>query len=77
VTQWQPIESAPKDGKWIIAFDGEKVMPMVWVNGDEYQPYSGWCYGVETWGGVLYDGYNEVSRQPTHWQPLPTPPEKL
>ncbi len=72
--EWQPIETAPKDDAvWIIGWDGEAVYPITWVD-DEYDNVHNWAYGVETWGGTLYEGVNEVKRQPTHWMPLPPPP---
>ena len=70
---WQPIETALK-GEWIIAWDGEEVQPMIWAK-DRDSPYEGWCYADHQWGGVLYEGVNEVKRQPTHWMPLPEPPQ--
>lgn len=72
---WQPIDSAPKDGGWIIAYCDGHVMPLIWVEADEYCDYkSGWCFGTADWGGTLYDGVNEVRVPPTHWMPLPPPP---
>jgi len=73
---WQPIETAPRDGTWIIAWDGKGVQPMIWEVGDEDYPkdYRGWCYADHRWGGTLYDGCNEVLTHPTHWMPLPPPP---
>jgi hypothetical protein len=29
---WQPIESAPKDGTWVVAWDGETVAPACWMD---------------------------------------------
>ena len=71
--EWQHIESAPRDGTWIIAWDGKSVQPVCWAEGypDEY---NGWAYGSAYWGGTLYEGVNEVSEHPTHWMPLPPPP---
>jgi hypothetical protein len=73
---WQKIETAPKDGTWIVAWDGKTVLPLCWVEGDPDYPseYTGWAYGSEYWGGTLYDGANEVKHQPTHWMPLPASP---
>lgn len=76
MSAWQPIETAPKDADvWIIAWDGNTVLPVMWINDTEFSPYTGWAYASETWGGVLYDGYNEVVTTLTHWMPLPAPPE--
>ena len=60
---WQPIETAPKDGTWIIGVWknvlGELgVVPVRWgVSWDNQY----WANGV-----VVYE--------PTHWRPLPEPP---
>ncbi len=79
---WRTIDSAPRDGRWLIAWDGERVLPLCWVEADPDwgQHYTGWAWGDERWGGTLYDGVNEVKRQPTRWwdfgdgAPLPAPP---
>lgn len=62
--QWQPIETAPKDGTPVLVYDanwcgnmGPRVTPAGWA------PY--------TDGGGYWPGVTE----PTHWQPLPAPPE--
>lgn len=75
--EWKPIESAPKDGSWIACWDGEKVHPVCWVDDPMHhdEPYTGWAYADETWGGVLWEGYNQVEDQPSHWMPLPSPPK--
>lgn len=73
-TPWQDIETAPKD-VWIITWNGEEVQPMRWGK-DHASPYDGWCFADHVWGGVLYEGVNEVDIEPTHWMPLPPPPNK-
>jgi hypothetical protein len=74
---WQGMESAPKDGTWIITTDGKDVTPGCWA--DDSPEYGsgdvGWCFGDERWGGVLYEGINLMDPQPTHWTPLPHAPE--
>lgn len=60
-SEWQPIETAPKDGTWIMC----KVEPA----------HHGWedCivlrYRGDEWGRPGMVGY-----KPTHWMPLPKPP---
>ena len=63
--EWQSIETAPKDGTWILA----------WLGGiaqiaDTIQ----WAYGG-WWNGS--DGYVRSSAHPTHWRHLPDPPVTL
>lgn len=61
-SQWQPIETAPKDGTPVLAWDEGAVCIVTWVSGDPVDP----------------DGWYDVRRldpAPTHWQPLPPAPE--
>lgn len=67
---WQPIETAPKDGTWMIIFVADSPLyanPFMarW----DKRPGGGW------WAG--FDGYGEddLVRAPTHWMPLPEPPK--
>ena len=57
--KWQPIETAPKDGTKIIVFESGQIMQVAW----------GGVFG-DTW-----QGFSFFVEYPTHWQPLPTPPE--
>lgn len=78
---WQPIETAPKDGRWILVvcgwedFNGRPSQDWArivkWVGGIKETNFP-WavmdCEGVEGRGSI---GKNV----PTHWMPLPPPPE--
>ena len=65
MSEWQPIETAPKDGrKNLLLFQqsaetGEKLFVGRW--------------GAE-WGGWLSIP-GAYAKRPTHWQPLPAPPQ--
>jgi hypothetical protein len=71
---WLDIRTAPKDGTVVLGYlpgrDGvyasrQDVVPIRW---------SGWGGGVwEAWGGGHLGGQDE----PTHWQPLPSPPKPV
>ena len=77
VMEWMPIESVPKDhGKWIIGLVNGNVEPICWIDygANDPAPYSGWAYAGNRWGGVLYEGWNELEGEPTDWMPLPPPP---
>lgn len=56
---WQPIETAPKDGEYILIgmHFGHRfyVQSSFWIASE----WAGWDY-----------------RKPTHWMPLPEPPEE-
>ncbi|MDX1117069.1 DUF551 domain-containing protein [Sinorhizobium medicae] len=67
---WQPIETAPKDdwflGRWYAAGkDGRCSWVVVQMRVESVM--AGYQY-YETWDGRLLTS-------PTHWQPLPAPPE--
>lgn len=62
---WQPIETAPKDAKQILA---------TWADSWPNSPH---VEAVYYFGGVWYYAYDgdAHNRPPTHWMPLPAPPE--
>jgi hypothetical protein len=69
MSDWQPIETAPKDGTRILGYFPRNagyasrldVQPIAWV---------GWGGGVwETLGGG-----KPLDSEITHWMPLPPPP---
>lgn len=66
---WQPIETAPKDGNAIWAYQGNNYhqCQMKWIEGEGYAL---WVYVDE----VLSD-VEASPQQPTHWMPLPPPPK--
>ena len=78
---WQPIETAPRDGTWVLLSGGEcdydeesdaKTRPVV-------GQWSNYCNGKTVdwhWQFAWYDGgyYGEYEK-PTHWMPLPAPPQ--
>ena len=69
--EWQPIETAPKDGTVVL----------VWYNNGikDHSPLSShvrkaaWIDDAEFW---QIDGVGgNIEHIPTHWMPLPNPPE--
>lgn len=67
---WQPIETAPKDGTYILAWRGHVVV--VRWNDDRYaqKPAPFWD-GTDDRRGKLFMRRNA----PSHWMPLPEPPK--
>ena len=65
---WQPIETAPRDGRDFIAyneFTGPYITAAKAMPPDDEIRYPMYC-----WRGVKGNWFPE----PTHWQPLPSPP---
>lgn len=62
--QWQPIESAPKTTRSILVWCPERQ--------NQYMVFWDSRYEGE-WRTV--GGGTSLTEQPTHWQPLPVPPE--
>lgn len=59
---WQPIETAPKDGKWLLGFYRGKCIIYRWSQRQFDKCGNGWDF---TANGL---------HSPTHWMPLPAPP---
>lgn len=60
--EWQPIETAPKDGGAILIWDGNRMMIAWWV--------------MRPQGGHGWWSADRIWMQPTDWAPLPDPPEE-
>lgn len=64
MSNWQPIDTAPKDGTPVLLWVGG-----LWTTGR----WSGWNWEVlET--GIGYESDPVLADDPTHWQPLPLGP---
>lgn len=70
--EWLPIESAPKDGTWFLAFEPD---------GQCDAHYACQYYGEGGEGEPLWSSscgqYVTVPPEPSHWMPLPAPPIAL
>ena len=65
--QWQPIETAPKDGANVLVFDsqcGVQVGYLRYFN-LHWNISPQWC-----------SSFGEVRLHPHHWMPLPAPPKE-
>ena len=58
---WQPIETAPKDGAWVLAYGRD-------ISITDYPAVIFWDDGWQS------AGRNEKPFRATHWMPLPAPP---
>lgn len=74
---WQPVSTAPKDGRIILGYgrlagevfgpsDGEVIAPILWRGGRT--DYDGFAWRMP------YGDACAVWMAPTHWMPLPDPP---
>ena len=66
--EWQPIETAPKNGTDILVMTGETMHVVRWINihGD----FDYWAVDDNKHGPFTLRG-----KAPTHWMPLPEPPK--
>lgn len=71
--QWQPIETAPKDGSYLLVSNGHGV----WVARFKSVYQSGWKPPSPWQSMMLNHAHIPIAKRngsPTHWMPLPTPP---
>jgi hypothetical protein len=80
--KWQPIETAPKDGTWVLLKGG-------WCQNEDREYHSRPVIGQYTnylncgttdwhWQFAWYDGgYYGEYREPIYWMPLPEAPEDV
>jgi uncharacterized protein DUF551 len=88
---WEPIETAPKDGTDVILFDGFAVSVGAYEDDMSYEDFLTICgdgEGEKEWRKYIKDepGQGWISHEtisgdcvlmePTHWMPLPSPPSK-
>jgi len=76
---WQPIETAPRDGTWVRLAGGKcdfseesdnkgREVTGRWTTDLYHKPGGNWQF-------AYYDeGFHGEYKNPTHWQPLPSPP---
>lgn len=69
MSEWQPIEKAPRDGTRILCWDGRSV-EMTWWSRASHIRFYGWVdLEISSLDEV------EIGARPTHWMPLPEPPK--
>ena len=74
MTEWRPIETAPKDGTFILlagpsGYITTPIRVSVGRYDPERRPYSPWQTHSD-------DDFTDDGEEPTHWMPLPNPPEE-
>jgi hypothetical protein len=68
MSEWQPIETAPKDGAWVLLGDFKEH-----AEGEHSQGVARFTDGRWT-DGFGPEWYWANAFCPTHWMALPTPP---
>jgi hypothetical protein len=70
--EWQPIETAPKDGTTILLSNGYHMAVARWD--ENFWNDANFCWSISDWHNeplYLRGGYSA-----THWMPLPPLPQK-
>jgi hypothetical protein len=67
---WRPIDEAPTDGTWVLVW--VPTPPPGWLHAD---PYVTTAFNDEDWGEGHWWDLEENRIDPTHFLPLPEPPE--
>lgn len=66
---WQTIDTAPRDGSWILIYEQFDDVTVGW-----WSPYSKKWMALR---GAHYDDGVEEGSNPSHWMPLPEPPPRV
>ena len=64
---WQPIETAPRDGTWVLCAHDVAKWTRIGMQSKNFGP--GWYYSATGFAATY------KADVPTHWQPLPPAPE--
>lgn len=85
MSDWQPISTAPRHMDILLfrddagVFVGQLTYFAEWVSEEEIERegYTEDCLFQEDFWAFHYDGASRLENdlKPTHWMPLPTPPE--
>jgi hypothetical protein len=73
MSQWQPIETAPKDGTQVLVWWRDFGTLRVASWSDEWQQWIFWFGFVAEPAAIPC---HELGKNHTHWMPLPPPPEQ-
>lgn len=69
MSEWRPIETAPKDGTWVLVCGNGWDVQMAWFALNRRINKAYWKNSLE------WDDYDLADKHPTHWMPLPEPPK--
>ncbi|NBW15571.1 MAG: DUF551 domain-containing protein [Caulobacteraceae bacterium] len=85
MSEWRPIETAPRDSTHVMLRAGGREFPGAYLPGFlDSNDNDCWCWAAlgpnhpDDWTGGTCWEVNEdglPSTKPTHWMPLPAPPQ--
>lgn len=67
--KWEPIETAPRDGTVILGLDDSGVIAPMRFCTPIYGGFLSWELADLSWPN------DSMSAYPTHWMPMPEPPQ--
>jgi len=78
MTNWQPMDTAPKDGTWVLVYDDgvQVVAKYMWQNNWLWATHldvSDWHWATHLDASEGHKVYQTCV--PSRWMPLPNPPE--
>ena len=68
MTDWKPIETAPKDGTIVDLWVGSERIADCYFEREAWRHW--WIGGFDQMDSVKIDG------EPSHWMQIPSPPER-
>lgn len=72
MTSWLPIDSAPKDGTEVLVWACMTIYAKKLSASDADKS----CIWVARWDAGCWLSVDDCRLSPTHWMPLPPPPER-
>lgn len=72
MSEWQPIKTAPRDGRKILVFE-----PKEEIFGGNWVDVVFWGYNGHARGWLAANDEHLSCDHPTHWMPLPDPPSAV
>ena len=70
---WYPIETAPKDGRYLWVGSAGSMRVAVWAAGKQWEYRGSVGGGWRDHCGAETRGLSDLHFTPTHWQPVPGP----
>lgn len=73
MSEWQHIETAPKDGREVLLWLGQP-----WSKAEKarwYEPWANWICGTIPHDPAREEYYGIGSSLPSHWMPMPEGPK--